>query len=418
MLAELLKQTVFSDEYQQHERARFENRSLLEGRLAEIEQGTAIDALEPFAKAYLGMFEDIDSHIPAEERIYLLVDEPLAAPVTDGLVNAVQVQRLPAPAEIAAMLIKEDRPGIGYIALAGFDMYLRQGGRADQLPVERIKAIICFHYANVTYHADDWLIPLLEDSATIAAEALIDFWQVLRDKNYAYLPGLKEILENDDLLALRNKVIVAAAALMHNARPKELARILLAAVSADRSQDLFATACDVMQDSDSLGVRQLVFWQATAFILEPKARSSLLAAYVGQEKIKILPMLDFINSVLVKDQERLSGEAIGELIRMVAPKFTPQIDNYGQLSDITQKVAWLFYLLAINTTLPAMQITKKLRRVRVLKLYSEVLDEVEQLQSQLATGQLNEVPEANSFIRQLHESGKLKSKKKWSDTNH
>ena len=241
---------------------------------------------------------------------------------------------------------------------------------------------------------------------------------MLREKKYSYLPGLKEILENDDLHALRDKVIVAAASLMRNTRPKELARMLLAAVRANCAEELFAMACTVIKDSDGLGVRQQVYWQATAFILEPKARSSILAAFVGQEKIKILPLLDFINSVLVADQERLSGEAIGELIRMVAPKFTPQIDNYGQLSDITQKVAWLFYLLAIKTTLPAMQVTKKLRRVRVLKLYSEVLDEVEQLQSQLATGQLDVAPDADSFIRQLHESGKLKSKKKWSDTNH
>ena len=62
-------------------------------------------------------------------------------------------------------------------------------------------------------------------------------------------------------------------------------------------------------------------------------------------------------------------------------------------------------------------LTKKLRRVRVLKLYSEVLDEVESLQQQLATNEVSEAPDADSFIRQLHASGKLKSKKKWSDTN-
>ena len=80
-------------------------------------------------------------------------------------------------------------------------------------------------------------------------------------------------------------------------------------------------------------------------------------------------------------------------------------------------MAWLFYLLATRTTLPATQVTKKLRRVRVLKLYNDVMDEVDALQQKLTTGVIDVAPDADSFIRQLHESGKLKSKKNWSDNN-
>ena len=417
MLAELLKQAVFSNEYQRHQHVRDENQSLLEGRLQEIRRGDARDTLEPFAKAYLGMFDDINNNIPSEARIYLLVDEPLAEPIIQGLVNALQQQGLPGVANIAAALINNDRLGIGYIALAGFDLFLRHEGQVAQLSPDCIKAIICFHYANATYHPDDWLTPLLQAAPDIAAEAFIEFWSVLRERHYAYLPGLKEILENDDLLTLRNKVIVTAVSLMRNKRPKELARMLLAALNSNSCQELSATSAEVLQDSDALGMRQQVYWQAIAFILDPARHGNILSAFVVQEKIKILPLLDFINEVLVENEGRLSGEAIGELIRIIAPKFTPQLDNHGNLSDVTQKVAWLFYLLAIKTTLPAMQVTKKLRRLRVFKLYSEVLDEVESLQQQLATDAVSEAPDADSFIRQLHASGKLKSKKKWTDTN-
>lgn len=417
MLAELLKQDDFRHEYQQHERARVENRPLLQNRLEELRQGTALDALEPFAKAYLGMFYDIDNNIAPEARIYLLVDEAMVEPIISGLVMAVQQQILPAPDEIAAAFSHDDQLSLGYIALAGFDLFLRQGGEAVQLPPDTLKAIICFHYANSTYHQDGWLESLLTASPDLAAQAFIRFWHVLRAQGFTYLPGMQAILENDNLLDLRKRVIVPATALMRNNRPKELARMLLAAFSADATEGLYDTACEVLKLEQDVGIRQQVYWQATAFILEPAARSSTLSAFVGQEKIKILPLLDFVNWVLLEDQERLSGEAIAELIRIIAPKFTPQTDNYGNLSDISQKVAWLFYLLAIKNTLPAMQLTKKLKRVRVLKIYNDVLDEVELLQQQLATGVLTEIPNAEEFIQQLHESGKLKSKKKWSDTN-
>ena len=417
LLAELLTEQTFRDEYQQHERARIENQPLLQNRLEEIRQGQALDALEPFAKAYLGMFYDIDNNIAPEARIYLLVDEPMVEPIIRGLVTAMQQQSLPTPDVIAAAFSQDDHLGIGYIALAGFDLFLRQGGQASQLAPQTVKSIICFHYANSTYHQDDWLLSLLTASAELAAEAFIPFWQVLRAQGFSYLPGMQAILESDQLLDLRKRIIVPATGLMRNNRPKELARMLLAAFSVDATEGLYDTACDVLKLQQDVGIRQQAYWQAAAFILEPAVRSNVLSAFVGQEKIKILPLLDFVNWVLQENQQRLSGEAIAELIRIIAPKFTPQTDNYGNLSDISQKVAWLFYLLAIKNTLPAMQLTKKLKRVRVLKIYSEVLDEVEQLQQQLATGVLTEVPDAEVFIQQLHESGKLKSKKKWSDTN-
>lgn len=417
MFTELMKQDLFCEEYQRHERARLENQPLLENRLEAIRQGTALDALEPFAKAYLGMFYDIDSNVAADARIYLLVNAPMVGPITQGLVKTLQQQTFPRPAEIAEALSTETQLGLGYIALAGFDLFINQGGKPEQLSPETLQAIICFHYANSTYHADDWLLGLLQNNPEIAAEAYIQFWRALRAKGFAYLPGIQAILENDDLLEIRKRVIVPAAAMMRNNRPKELARLLLAAFSADATQGLYDTACEVLMLEQEVGIRQQVYWQATAFILEPVTRSNILSGFMGQEKIKILPLLDFISWVLNENQERLSGEAIAELIRIIAPKFTPQTDSYGNLSDISQKVAWLFYLLAVKNTLPTMQQTKKLKRVRVLKLYGEVLDEVENLQQRLATGELPQAPEAEVFIQQLHDSGKLKSKKKWSDTN-
>jgi hypothetical protein len=413
-----MKQADFRDEYQRHQRARHENRPLLEGRLDEIQKGEALDALEPFAKAYLGMFYDIDSNITPEARIYLLVDEEMVVPITSGLRQAVQQQRFPSPVEIAEAMGDDEQLGIGYIALAGMDLFLHQQGQVEKLSAATLKAVICFHYANSTYHQDDWLLPLLKQAPALAAEAYIEFWQVLCHKGITYLPGLQVILEKDELLPLRDRVIVAAVSLMRNKRPKELARMLLAALKTEATQALYETACEVLQQPEAIGIRQQVYWQATAFILEPGARGNILSGFVGQEKIKILPLLDFINWVLQDNPQRLSGEAIGELIRIIAPKFTPQKDNYGNLSDITLKVAGLFYLLAINPTLPATQVTKKLRRVRVLKLYNEVLDEVEALQTKLATEELNAPPDAETFIQQLHTSGKLKSKKKWSDTNY
>lgn len=417
MLKELMKNALFCKEYGLHERARFENQPLLENRLGELRDGTALDLLEPFAKAYLGMFYDIDNNIPPRDRLYLLVDEASVVPIVEGLIAALQQNVFSTPETIANALAREDQISQGYVALAGFDLYLKQAGEISQLSTETIKSVICFHHANSTYHHDDWLTGILKLSSDTAAEAYSEFWRALHAQGHTLLPGLQMILKDRELVSVCRKVILVAASLLRNKRPKELAKILVVALKNNASNELYETCCEVLQHPENMGVRQQVYWHAAAFILEPAQQTSKLSSYVGQEKIKLLPLLDFIHLVLNENEERLSGEAIGELIRMIAPKFTAQTDNYGNLSDITLKVAWLFYLLGTRTTLPVMQLTKKLRRVRVLKIYNEVFDEVENLQSKLATGELEKAPTADSFIQMLHDSGKIKSKKKWSDTN-
>ena len=412
-----MKDALFCKEYGQHERARFENKPLLENRLGELGDGTALDIIEPFAKAYLGMFYDIDNNISPKDRLYLLVEEEYVEPIIKGLIAALQQNEFSTPETIADALVRGEQISQGYVALAGFDLYLKQGGEISQISSETIKSVICFHHANSTYHLDDWLKGLLNLSSDEAAEAYSEFWRALHAKGHMLLPGLQMILKDEELVSVCSKVILVAVSLLRNKRPKELAKILVVALNINASDELYETCCEVIQHSENIGVRQQVYWQAAAFILEPARQASQLSLFVGQEKIKLLPLLDFIHLVLNENEERLSGEAIGELIRMIAPKFTAQTDNYGNLSDITLKVAWLFYLLGTRTTLPVMQITKKLRRVRVLKIYNEVFDEVESLQNKLATGELEKAPEADSFIQMLHDSVKIKSKKKWSDTN-
>jgi hypothetical protein len=141
----------------------------------------------------------------------------------------------------------------------------------------------------------------------------------------------------------------------------------------------------------------------------------VLADYCGRSKEKILPLLDFSVMVLMTDNEQrlpLTADTFCQLLRIIAPKFTPQQDRYGNLCDNTQKVMYLFYRLATNPDEDTESSIKRLRLVRVMKLYQSILDAVVSVHRHCRQGK---TPEFEAFIAQLMDQNRVKAKLKWSD---
>jgi hypothetical protein len=195
-------------------------------------------------------------------------------------------------------------------------------------------------------------------------------------------------------------------------RHRDLVQLLgLALLHVDR-QDLLEVANEILARGELLNLRNQVYWQATAFLLAPEARGQAMLGFMGQEKMKLLPFLDFTISLLDNKQGesfRLSASGYAFLIRCLAQKFTPQLDIYDNLGEITLKVLWLFYQLACFSKEQGAEALKSLRRVRVLKLYSDIFDSVATCQAQ------NHKPDFQTFVQSLRDEGRLRMKKNWHD---
>lgn len=351
----------------------------LGGRLGDVAGGADLVALEPFAKAYLGLLLDIDDALAPAQRVALLADEPLATAVLDGFVAALGRDDLPRPDEIGAALRRDTLEPVGYVVLAGLDRL--NSSNADPLravPEATLAAALCFQFANTPSHIQPWLAPLLVRRPDLVVAAFSAFWVQLLPAAREHLPGLRMLLATNDARPALQRLLPQLLTAWSGCRAQVLRDLLFAAFRTLDHPVLLKLARDRLADNGELEVRKRVYWLATAFLLDPGAFAAELADYVGRWREKTLPLLDFTVAVL-SDAEAgasLGPVALGHLLGIIAPTLRRNEHLTGGLDAASDKVLWLFDRLAEHSDEQARQAVARLRRIRVMRVYADVLDRV------------------------------------------
>jgi len=404
----------YAADFKEHEVTRLENDRNLLPKLEVIRSGEDIEALERFAKAYLGMFLDIDNNIPPQERIVILASTELADAIQSGFEAVLNQGQFPDEVRIADAMVDEQPLAIGYILLAALDLFADDPRYAiDNLPAQTVRTALCFHYATKTELQDKWFAQLLLQRQDAVAQALAIFWQQLIARDCDHLPGLYQIISHSEYDAISRRVVLPVLSSLQHCRKKVLRDLLHAALRVCDHSELLQICEAALEHWNRADPSRFILWLTTAYLLQPHVYAMSLAEYCGHSKEKILPLLDF--SVLVlhsEPQQRLdlTAEAYAQLLRTIATKFAPQLDRYGNLSDITQKVMYLFYRL--STAADATTAIQALNRVRVMKLYKDILAFVSQPHAR------QDNLSFDVFLAELEAAGAIKSRKKWSDLGH
>jgi len=406
----------FQQEYKNNAATRHENDQLLHGQIDDITNGHAIDTLARFARAYLGMYLDIDNSVPPRQRIELLANPELTAAVLQGFSNTLEHGQFPEPQTIADSLVDETPLDIGYIVLAGLNILVSENpDKILPLPDTTLASAISFHFANKTEVDDSWFELLLNNKQRLVADTLTSFWSRLIERGTDYLPGLYQIISHQQYDVISEKVILPVLENWRQYNKSTLRDLLHTALRlADRKKLL--SICEASLDKNNRGdPGRYILWLATTCLLAPEKYDMVLTDYAGRSKEKILPLLDFVVMVLLTDDNNrlaINSDIIAQLLRIIAPKFTPQQDRYGNLCDNTQKVMYLFYRLAVSSDEGAKAAIKRLGMIRVMKLYDDILDYITSLQKHPGTGQTLEF---EAFVNSLVKEDRIRSRKKWSD---
>ena len=404
----------YAADFKEHEVTRLENDRNLLPKLAAIRSGQDIESLERFAKAYLGMYLDIDNNIPPQDRIDILASPALAEAVQQGFEAVLNQADFPNEIQIADAMMNEQPIAVGYILLAALDLLTDDPRYAiSKLPAATVRTALCFHYAAKTELQDKWFAQILAHRQDDVAQALMAFWQQLVTRDCDHLPGLYQIIGDQQYDAISRCVVLPVLASLSHCRKGVLRDLLHAALRVCDHAALATISDAALADWNRADPSRYVLWLTTAFLLQPAPYAIPLAEYCGHSKEKILPLLDFTVLVLLSDEQQrlpLPAEAYAQLLRVIAAKFAPQLDRYGNLSDITQKVMYLFYRL--STAADAMAAIQHLGQVRVMKLYKEVLAFVSELHTRGQTLTFD------AFLADLQVANAIKIRKKWSDLGH
>lgn len=404
----------YASDFKEHEITRLENDRTLLPKIEAIRHGDDIESLERFAKAYLGMYLDIDNNIPPQQRIVILANPELALAVRQGFEAVLARGEFPTEADIADAMMDEQPHAIGYILLAALDLFSADPRFAvSALPDNTIRSALCLHYAAKTELRNMWFDDILQTRQPQVAEALIAFWSQLIARDCDHLPGLYQIIRHQAFDSITRQVVLPVLAQLQHCRKAVLRDLLKAALRVCDHAQLLQICETALASWNRADPSRYMLWLSSAFLLQPDHYSQSLAEYCSFSKEKILPLLDFSVLILQEDDTqrlRLPASAYATLLRIIAAKFAPQLDRYGNLSDITQKVMYLFYRLAISHEAgPAI---RQLGQIRVMKLYKDILRRVAEWQDQAGPAGFE------AFLEQLTRTESVKSRKKWSDLGH
>ena len=379
---------------------RRENDQHLAGKINQIRSAEEQSVLEPFARAYLGMFYDIDNSLDCDERVALLASSNLAEAILEGFEATVKNSIAATPHEIGAELARGKELAQGYVILAGMDRLAKQD-RLSEVSNDTLRSALCFTYSNNITHQHHWLDTLL-DTPEIAIPAFSAFWAELMKQDAHILPGLKKHLLEDKRQEHTKQLVLPVLQNWQTCRIKLFKPLLRQALFNADLTELLIIARQKIDQEKLPDENQRVFWLATAFLISPDIFEQVLANYIGRLKQKVLPLLDFVMNTLTHQQEQtvISAKAIAQLLRIIAPIFPPQFHVYGteKILDVnSQNVMFLFHQLSVypaDDKVPALTI---LRKARVMKIYKKVIDYCEQSEGKRTSGQ----SEFASFLRHV-----------------
>ncbi len=357
---------------------RRENDAAFLGRIEEIRAGAPLDVLERFAKAYLGLYFQVDNALAPWARIHELAHDELAQAVLEGFAAGIAIHTPPTPEHIASSPDHETN-ALAFVTLAALDRFATQDiERLLALPRATLRAALCFSLRHDSYHHDHWIAPLIEHQPHTVAEALKRYWGACIKTGTRCLPGFTLAFGETGHLSIALELVQPLLAQWRDCDHRTLRTLLSFALRYTDHTSLRPIVHDALKTTPPTQPVRQTYWLAGAFMLDPITHAQTLASFAGRSKEKLAPLLDFVLQVLAPGTPgpalKPDPVTLTHLLRIIAPAFPPQENHHGVLSDDTQDVLTLFYILDGLDGGEIANPLRELRRVRVMGPYRGVLD--------------------------------------------
>ncbi|MBD3609159.1 MAG: hypothetical protein HUJ30_01265 [Gammaproteobacteria bacterium] len=362
------------------QQTRQENINRLTPHLEEIQHCHMLDALEPFAKAYLGLYYQLDNDVPPLGRIAQLSDDALYQAILRGFHTLLDGEYIPLPGAIGSRFSEDHDLGTGYILLAALQHYCQDHPeRILKLSEPVISAAACYSYAHGAYQENRWLDVIIHQRPQLLVNALLDFWRPIYQKNQELLPGLTVFLRNKDTTHISRQLAKTLLLEWPDCDTYTLYRLLQLVITSDDPVWLTEVLKTRIEQCPTYDIQRKIYWLTSAFFLQPERYYQQLALYIGRTKEKVIKLLDFSYAALSQTgmHHYFSAMELAQLLRLIAPVIVRNKGRLGQLDQSSTKVLNLFEQLASYPQHERQQAVQWLHQVRVMRSYADILEQLQ-----------------------------------------
>lgn len=301
----------------------------LSDRMETIRSGDPTQALVTLAKVYFGLFSDVNRDASSKDRLVTFTNPEIAAAALDGFIAALRRTDIPSPKMIGEAQAESQEYLLGFPILAGLEVQATRSLPDIQLlPASTLQSGLAFHYAIMTDREREWVDPLIKSLPDLAAEALMAFWRPLLAHNSKNIMGLYELVHEDVMKPVAQRVSLILLKDYPNAQEDNLELLLHAALRNGDRRELLSYAHHVLTHHIPLTDNNRSLWYAVAFALDHEKVKSGLADHVrgkAEQAARILNFLCPSHGIKSDTPYRLPVAALTLLIAVMGPIFHPRI---------------------------------------------------------------------------------------------
>lgn len=312
-------------------------------RLEDLRAGTGDPCqLHNVAAAYCDRYGDVQGETPWERLLDLLDgDSELADAALTGLRLSLFRSDLPSVEEIVKLAAKGQVAYIGLPCLVAAEERYREAPETVlTLPVDLLKRLLAFRYADGIGEKAAWEKVLLEARPSLAAEVLVAYATRLFKAAGRHVSGIFP-LQHDEAYAAVARYAVPALLKVFPTRARQhqqfdLETLLKAGLMHTDRAELSRLVGEKLVVK-RMDVVQRIYWLAVGLILEPARHEAAQVAIVGRSRTRASRLAGFFQKHV--GRKSIDGElpatSVGVLIRLLGPDSSPRT-RLGGVTRVTR----------------------------------------------------------------------------------
>lgn len=232
--------------------------------------GTAIGALEHYARVWFGLFTDVDTDASPMDRLTKEVGEELAESFVSGFRTALDQHVFNSVQEIAEINVKNKYFYRGFLMLAGMDVVSSNGIKAIlDLPDDVLRIAIAYEISSALDRKQIWPPWLNSSKPELVESALDEFWRAQLGTNPERATGFYTFNEDEPRLPIILKLLPGLLRDFPRAKTTLLEPMLLNAVLYSSKEEILPLIPLALKRRFPNGSGQRAMWIATGFAFSP-----------------------------------------------------------------------------------------------------------------------------------------------------
>ncbi|MCK1367057.1 hypothetical protein [Bradyrhizobium sp. 62] len=263
-------------------------------RIAEIEAGNDLASLVSIARAYLGMYSDLDRGNTPQERIRIWLGNELTNAALAGFVSALARKDMPSAQQISETHVEGKYKNIELVLVSGVSEVVRTERSLEKISPTIASAVLASFWDSAAFDSkrvDESVQELLESKVLTSESSTEKFLRSVVEPHiragHEHVPGLHRIAQESRFSSLAGSLSIRWLNDYRSANTYVQTSLIRMALARGKQFDLRTLARQFVSDQDSHEIGTQRLWICVSFLVDFEVSKKVWTEYFLADKTYI-----------------------------------------------------------------------------------------------------------------------------------